>query len=257
MSDEKRHKLLTDLDKMASPLWQYDEGVVIGSRKTEMIYLFGVNNLEDTMFNIETLRSHFESTTNPTIISTGDPLRITCFKVEAAIPAYTVQNMKTYRNKYINPDYSFSYHLDKNWEISLPKLFPGTDEEENRKWWSIGLADPFKLIFKTGNGNWYYVISKKHGKRTEDYKVKLAQGRLEALKALLNNEDYLEEIEECIQKKTMELGNQKVISFLREYSDNLLKTTKQQKNMDKDIRELVDSEIDDIEIYTNFLDSPL
>ena len=116
---------------------------------------------------------------------------------------------------------------------------------ENRKWWSLGLADPFNLIFKSGA--WYYLISKKYGKRTYDYKIKLAQGRFEALKELLENEDYIQEIRENIVKIGEEFNNQQVIQILKKYGDNLLEKVK--KQTDKDIRNLVELEINDIENY--------
>ena len=247
MTTESRNKIIKDLDKMAAPLWQYDQGYVTENRKTENLYLFGVENPEDTIFKPEVLKTQIVSTFVPAIIGTGDPIRVTCFKVEASVPAFIVKNVSHYREKYLSNDYGFSFHLDRNWKNDLPKLFPGTDEEENRKWWSLGLANPFNLIYKSGA--WYYLISKKYGKKIDDYKIKLAQGRLEALKVLLENKDYIEELSECIEKLAYELDNQQVIHNLKEFGDNLLVNAK--KQTDKDIRNLVELEIGDIENYIN------
>jgi len=49
---------------------------------------------------------------------------------------------------------------------------------------------------------------------------------------LLGNNDYIEELQECIQKVTNELGNQQVITILSEYSDDLVKKAKKQTKKD-------------------------
>ena len=247
MIPEARNNIIKKLDDMASPLWQYDQGWVTGDRKTENICFFGVDNPGTTILDPEFLKTQLGSIYEPSIVSSGDPLRIACFKVETALPAFMIKNMSSYRDKYLDKDKIHSYHIHRDWE-NLPDLFPKSNED-NRKWWSLGLADPFKLIVQSGI--WFYLISIMYGKKTDDHKIKLGKGRLEAFNALVKNEKYIEELKDHIQKITHELGNEHVITILSEYGNSLLEKAK--KLTGEDIRNLVELEIDDIENYINLI----
>ena len=243
---DKKMEYIGLLDKMASPLWQYDQGLVAVDKKTENIYLFGVENPNDTVFVPEEIHTAIASPYEPSIIGTGDPKRVICFKVEAAVPAFVVSNMPRYREKYMNPERPFCYHIHKDWEKELPALFPGTEEEEARKYWSLGLAEPFNLISKTGQ--YYYLKSEKKGKKLEDYKVKLAQGRAEAMNTFLDDTEYIDEAIENIDKIIKKLGNEKVAESLKDYGDELEKTA---KKYGKEIRNQIEMELNDIDNFIN------
>jgi len=244
LPQKKKIELIGVMDKMASPLWQYDQGFVSGDKKTENIYLFGVENPNDTVFTPEEIRTAIASPYAPAIIGTGDAKRVLCFKLETAVPAFVVSDMSKYRDKYVNPERPFSYHIYKDWEKELPSLFPNTEEEETRKYWSLGLADPFNFICKTGV--WYYIKSEK-GKRSDDFRVKLTQGRPDAMKVFLDNTEFVKETRENIEKTIKKLGGEKVVDSLKNYGNELEKKLK--KGSTQEIISQINLELDDIDTY--------
>lgn len=248
LPQEKMMEYVQLLDKMASPLWQYDQGLVAADKKTENIYLFGVENPDDTVFIPEEIKTAIDSAYPQSVVGTGDPKRVVCLKVESAVPAFVVNDMPRYREKYKDPNKPFSYHIHKDWENELPALFPGTEEEEARKYWSIGLAEPFNLLSKTGE--FYYIKSNKRGKKLEDYKVKLAQGRVEAMRSFLDDVEFIDEMRENIEKISQKLGNEAVAETLKNYGNDLeIKA----KKSGKEIRDQIELELNDIEEYVQSL----
>lgn len=248
LSKEKKMEYVGLLDRMASPLWQYDQGLVAADKKTQNIYLFGVENPDDTVFDPEEIKTAIASAYDPAVVGTGDPKRVVCLKVEASVPAFVINDMPRYREKYNATNKPFSYHIHKDWETGLPALFPGTEAEEARKYWSLGLADPFNLISK--NGQYYYLESKKRGKKLEDYKVKLAQGRAEAMKTFLDDVDLIDETRDSIEKITQKLGNEGVAEKLKNYGNDL---EEKAKKYGKEIRDQIEQELNDIENYVQSL----
>lgn len=243
-------KYITRLDAMAAPLWQYDKGQISGDKNTANIYLFGVEDRDNTVVVPEEVTSALGSVYPPSVISTGDSKRIVCFKVEASVPAHVVSNMPRYREKYSDPNKPFPYHIHRDWERDLPDLFPGTDEQDARKYWSLGLAEPFNLIVK--RGEYYYIHSERRGERTLDYLVKLGQGRREAQKAFVADSELVAEAKETIDRINGELGNKQVSESLLGYGQKLGSEASKQK---EEIRKSVELELKDIDTYIKSLSS--
>ena len=248
LSEPERVGYIEMLDQMASPLWQYDQGAISGDKRTTNIYLFGVADTTKTVFVPDQIRAAIQSPYEPSVVATGDTKRVVCLKVEAAVPAFVVHNLPRYRERYLAPRGPFSYQLSRGWETEIPDLFPGTEEEESRKYWSLGLADPFNLIVK--KGQYYYVRSEKAGERTKDNLIRLAQGRNEAMRAFLADSDRAEETKENIDRINEQLGNNAVIEKLRTYGDKL---EKQGGRQSEEIRSLIELELGDIEHYMKSL----
>lgn len=250
LSDAERVHYIECLDQMASPLWQYDQGSVSGEKRTTNIYLFGVADITDTVFIPEQIRSAIESPYEPQVVATGDPKRVVCLKVEAAVPAFVVHNVPAYKERYSAVDSPFSYHLHRDWETELEDLFPGTDEAESRQCWSLGLADPFNLIVKRGPH--YYVRSEKTGERTKEYLVKLGQGRSEAMRAFVADKGLVEELTASVERINGQLGNNVVTEKLKAYGDDL---ESQASKQSEDVRKVIELELNDIEKYVKSLNS--
>ncbi len=246
LPEDKKINYIRLLGEMSTPLWQYDQGMISGDKKVENIYLFGIENLETKVLDLETVQKAISSKYKPDFIATGDSKRVICFRVESAVPAFTIYNMSRYREKYMDPERAFGYHIHRDWENKFPDIFPGTEEEEARKYWSLGLAEPFNLISKTGQ--YYYLKSEKKGKKLEDYKVKLAQGRAEAMNTFLDDTEYIDEAIENIDKIIKKLGNEKVAESLKDYGDELEKTA---KKYGKEIRNQIEMELNDIDNFIN------
>jgi hypothetical protein len=248
-SEDERRRYIETLDQMASPLWQYNQGSISGDKHTTNIYLFGVADTTNTVFVPEQIRAAIESPYEPQVVATGDTKRVVCFKVEAAVPAFVVHNLPGYKEQYSAPN-TISFHLHKNWKTELPDLFPGADEAEARKYWSLGLADPFNLIQK--RGQYYLMKSEKKGERTKDYLLRLGQGRSESMRGFLAEPEYVQEMHDKIDQMNGDLGNKVVTEKLKAYG-NQLET--QAGSQSEEIRKLIESELHDIEDYMNSLSS--
>lgn len=244
MPARDRVKCIHKLDMMAAPLWQYDQGIVAGDKHTENIYLFGVEDGGRTVFTPENIRDAVATPWEPKIISTGDSKRIVCFKVEAAVPVFVVSHVPRYREKYQDPNRPFPYHLHKEWETTLPEVFPGAEEEDARRYWSLALATPFGLIIK--RGPYYYVRSAMRGERTKDYLVRLAQGRAEAMRAFVQDGELVAEIRDAIERLNEEIGNKQMVEKLKAYGEGL---ERQVTKQGEQIRKQIELELQDIEQY--------
>ena len=245
MPEAETMKYINLLDMMAAPLWQYDRGYISGTMKTTNLYIFGVENPNDSILDPVKIMSHISSTQLPDIIATGDKTHIICLKVETAIPAFALKNMVKYKEKYDNPDAAFPYHIHKDWDKIIPDLFPESDEEGIRKYWSLGLATPFKIISKTGE--YYYVASEKLGEGVGSHRrFKLAQGRKESMKVFINNKDLIDEVAEGIERKMKSMGNESIVKDLLDYGKDL---EEKAANSTKEIRLQIDNELKDIEQF--------
>jgi len=247
-SEGERRGYIECLDQMASPLWQYDQGRIAGDKHTTNIYLFGVADSTNTVFAPEKIKVAIDSPFEPQIVATGDTKRVVCLKIEAAVPAFVVHNVAGYKERYSTP--GGTYHLHKNWEAELPDLFPGADEADSRKYWSLALADPFNLIVKRGQH--YFMRSEKKGERTKDYLIKLGQGRGDSMRAFLAEPGYVEEMKEQIERINGNLGNKVVTERLDAYGKQL---ETQAGNQTEEIRKLIEVELGDIEAYMKSLSS--
>ncbi|HXH93042.1 MAG TPA: tubulin-like doman-containing protein [Thermoanaerobaculia bacterium] len=249
LSKNERNRLINELDSMAAPLWQYDRGTISGELHTENIYLFGVEDRDDTTLAPDLVQQVVQSYYPPSVVSTGDPKRIVCFKVESAVPAFVVYNVGRYRESYRRPNRPFSNHIDREWE-KLPDLFPGEGQEDAMKYWSLALADPFSLIVKRGEV--YYLKSERFGERTKDYLVKLAMGREKAMRVFVEDPERVKDVRESIERINERVGNDTIAEQLRTYTAKLeLKAKKQSE----EIRRQIEGELSQVDAYIKSISS--
>jgi len=249
LTKQERDRLINELDFMAAPLWQYDRGTISGELHTENIYLFGVEDRDDTTLVPDQIQQVVQSYYPPSVVSTGDPKRIVCFKVESAVPAFVVYNVARYRESYLRPNRPFSHHIHRDWD-KLPDLAPGDGQEDALKYWSLALAEPFSLIVKRGEV--YYLKSEKFGERTKDYLVKLAMGRREAMKAFVDDPDRVKDVRESIERINERIGNDAVAEQLRAYTAKLEIKAKRQS---EEIRKQIEGELSQVDEYVKSITS--
>ncbi|MEM1055770.1 MAG: tubulin-like doman-containing protein [Bacteroidota bacterium] len=239
MSPDEFRKVVNQLDRLAAPNWRYERAFLAGRRRTETIYLFGVDNAQETMFEPANLGEILSSTHPPAIASTADRHRVFCYKVEAAIPAFIMEGMSMYKNFYEDRDAPFSYHIDKAWEKMTPDLWP-TGDDESRSVWSLAQAPVFGLIKRRGAH--YYVRSEYAGDVMDDYEVKLDQGRANALDAFSARPQVVSELKSLIEQRTRTMGAETVATQLKSYIEDL----RQMPVADDSVKRLIGEEIGDI-----------
>ena len=248
LPNEEISKYVRSLDRVAVPLWRYEQWSVGEGRKTDEIYVIGVQNSQDSFLTEDAIHSMLGSKQTPQITSTADPLRIFCYKIEAAVPAFVLKNIQMYKMRYENRDAPFSYHVHKEWEKTSPDLWPNADTA-NRWVWSLSNAQPFGLIAR--RGHYYVAISKKQGREIDNFEISLDKGRENALKSLLANRDLVVELEEEIERATRTRGSRQTAQALEVYIESLVKQPVGSEN----IRRLIEDEISDVRAYVESLTS--
>jgi len=253
LPEDEFKRMVRLLDEMATPLWQYDRGYISGAKKTENIRLFAVEDANNTLMEFKNIQKFLSMNQPPSLVSTGDSKRITSFKVESAVPAFVINNMRKYQALYENPETNrYSFHIHKDWPQKLRPVTPPEGLEE-RKYWSLAVADPFNLITKKGEH--YYVLSQKKGELTKGNLVKLAQGRIEAMKSFLADQDLVAEIRDSIEAISKKLGNNVVVQHLTAYGEDLATRMQQSKAGDEGLRLQIENELRDIQEYVENLTS--
>jgi|GEM_PF-2899810 len=236
------------LGSMADPLWSFSRAHVTGKRKTEQLYLMGTQSEEGSVLDEPELAQHLETGEyQPQIVATGDATRITCLKIEAAIPAYILDRMNHYRDRFRDPDRPFTYHTSDRFE-SILDLFPISEDEANQKWWALALASPFDLI--EARGDYYYFRSESLGRMTDDYMVKLGQGRAEALKRFLKYPEALEETRKQIEQTLRDRGTASVRNSLVEWIRKKEEEYRGRR-IKPQIRDLIEMELAEVERYVS------
>jgi len=69
------------------------------------------------------------------VVRTGQPDRVYLYKIEASIPAFVLQNIEMYRERYQDLRTMRSFHIDRRWEPKLPPLDPLPTEAEAASVW--------------------------------------------------------------------------------------------------------------------------
>jgi hypothetical protein len=184
-------------------------------------------------------------TTDPGLVSTLDPKRITLFKVKIGVPLFALQGIEEMERAYNDPEKRVSNHLHRDWE-SFPNVIPRAGDGEALRWFALAQApEPFDLI--TRRGEWYYIRSQS-AKRTDNGEVKLGQGRLNAFHTFEKNRDLVREVEEKVDALTRTKGVDEISRVLREHSDRLQKQVAN-GNIDGSIKEQVENELQSIDEY--------
>ncbi|MCH7667193.1 MAG: hypothetical protein IH936_14845 [Acidobacteria bacterium] len=241
---KERYKQISLLGQMAEPLWSYNKARTVGDHATELLFLIGTASEDKTVLSDPELDAHLErGPYPPQIVSTGDRYRITCLKIEAAVPAFILDGISRYRDRYRDPDRPFTYHTSDQFEGAVD-LFPLTGAEEQRRWWALALAEPFNLIEQ--RGDYYYFKSEKLGRLTDDYMVKLAQGRVESMSKFLKDPKIIEETQRLIEETLRNKGNTRVkealVAWMKRKGEEY-----RGRRMTGDIRDLVETELEEVE----------
>lgn len=239
---------LKQLSTLAVPLWRYEEGKipVVNRGIIDEIFHYGVEDADKTVLKEPTVNGKVPQGSNaPSYISTLDPRRITLFKVKVGVPLFALQGIDEMERAYKDPDKTVSNHLHQEWE-SFPNLIPRAGDGAALRWFAIAQApEPFDIIKR--EGQWYYMKSQK-GKRVDDGKLRLGQGRLNAYSFLERNQELIRELEEKIDAITRTEGESRISAVLREYSEQLAKQVVG-RDIDSAVKEQVEGEILAIESH--------
>jgi len=241
---------LEQLGKLAVPLWQYEESEIPTQQQHVIneFYYYGVES-SNTVFSSPPLSTRLpKGRENPSFVPTGEPHKVTLFRVEVGVPLFAFNGMKDMELAYLDPNKVFK-HLDRNW-TNLPNLIPPEDDGGALRWFALALApDPYKLIV---NNKRQYFIYTDQARKSENGLLLLSSDRKSAFKAFKSNLPLVKEIAEKVEDITHH-DKDKTKSSLEDYINYLNKVLNGGK-VDSQIKEQVEMEIQEIETYLEDLD---
>ncbi|MBD2358509.1 tubulin-like doman-containing protein [Tolypothrix sp. FACHB-123] len=241
---------LQQLGKLAVPLWQYQETEIPAKQQhviTEFYY-YGVES-NKTIFSTPPLASRVpKSRTNPSFVPTGEPHKVTLFRVEIGVPLFAFNGMKDMELAYLDPDKVFK-HLDRRW-TNLANLIPPEDDGGALRWFALALAtEPYKLIV---NQKRQYSVYTDQARKLEGGVLPLGSDRKSAFKAFKGNQLLVKEIADKVESITHE-DQDKARLALEGYINQINKVLRENR-VDAQIKEQVEMEIQEIEAYLEDLD---
>ena len=241
---------LQQLGRLAVPLWQYDDAEIPTQQQhiiTEFYY-YGVES-NNTIFSSPPLSSRLpKGRTNPAFVPTGEPHKLTLFRVEIGVPLFAFNGMKDMEQAYLDPNKVFK-HLDRNW-TNLPNLVPPEDDGGALRWFALALApDMYKLIV---NKNKKYFVHTEQARKLEDGMLLLGENRKSAFKAFKSNLPLVKEIADKVEHITHK-DEDTAKSTLSNYI-NYLNQRLRDGQVDSQVKEQVEMEIQEIETYLEELD---
>lgn len=239
---------LNQLQSLAVPLWRYDEGKipVVNRQIIQEMYHYGVMDAAKTVLKDEGVFNRVpRGATDPSIVSTLDPQRITLFKVKLGVPLFALQGTEEMERSYMDPDKIVSNHIHRDWE-SFPNLIPRVGEGDALRWFAIAQApEPFEII--TRKGDWYYIRSQ-YANMTDNGEMRLGQGRLNAFQSFEKNRDLIKEVEEKVEVITRTRGQDEITKILRDYIERVKRQVSTGK-VDDSIKEQIEGELKSVDDY--------
>ncbi len=241
---------LQQLGKLAVPLWQYQDSEIPTKQQhviTEFYY-YGVES-NKTVFSAPPLSSRLPTGKgNASFVPTGEPHKLTLFRVEIGVPLFALNGIKDMELAYLDPDKVFK-HLHRNW-TNLLNLIPPEDDGGALRWFALALApSPYSLII---NQKRQYVIHTDQARKLEDGTLLLGGDRKSAFKAFKSNVSLIKEIAHKVEKITHE-DQEKARDSLENYIKHLNQRLKNDQ-VDFQIKEQVEMEIQEIDSYLEKLD---
>ena len=251
---------LKQLWDLACPLWRYDEAKIpIEDAGTihETCY-YGTADANTSILKDPIIQQKLPSLGNsPSIVSTGDPTRITLFRVRIGVPLFALQGIDEMKQHYDDPGRAFK-HLHKDW-ASLPDLLPSEDDDNAIECFALAFA--LEIIQKRGRS--FQTSAKLTGSRVVR-DIKLADDRVGAYNEFKHkkNKELFElvkaQVDDRLNQMDKDGGQDKVAQFLNAYANDLSAKLEEQLQkrvkIDSTLQQQVEAEIDAIENYLDHLD---
>jgi hypothetical protein len=252
---------LKQLWDLACPLWRYDEArIPIEDAGTihETCY-YGTADSSTSILNDPIIQQKLPSRGNkPSIVSTGDPTRITLFRVRIGVPLFALQGIDEMKQHYDDPGRAFK-HLHKDWAF-FSDLIPTDDDNDAMECFALALA--LGIIQKRGKS--FQTSAKLTGSRVVK-DIKLADDRVGAYNEFKHkkNKELLElvkgQVDDRLEQMDKEGEQDKVSQFLNDYANDLSAKLEEQLQkrvqLDVTLRQQVEAEINAIENHLEHLDT--
>lgn len=196
-------------------LWQYDmKGYKIGA-DIHNDFVIGLPTAESS------LKNKFEELSlgdNKGFASTGIKNKVVCYRMEAAVPIYAVDDVQGYEKDYKNSQ-NISHHIDANWKMKMDRegfsIWPHEQDDNNLEAWVLGFVYGF-IKYEEGV---YKIYSEKKGNPLDDFWSTLSQYRDEAF-IQFKNEKYASELIKSIEEKRKKDGEASTTELIEDVRNN-------------------------------------
>lgn len=220
-SPEAKSQIASQLVNKSKALWQWSsQGHEVGHEIFDY-FVIGLPSL-DSKFKKAFEGLTEAGQTNISFVNTGVSNKITCYRMEAAVPIFGVQGLIEYENDYkikLSRPTSMSYHMDNNWHTNMKRenfsIWPKVREDKSLSLWVFGFV--YNLIRLSENGQ-YEIYSLSKGDALEDYWFPLTEYRDTSFD-LFKNEGFAEEMEQFIDKRQNEDGEirtKEIVNLIKE-----------------------------------------
>jgi hypothetical protein len=136
---------LRELNELSEPAWDYQEAWLANPQvsRRELVSILGIEDRHDSQHPL--LRDEFryifasniEAEKRMALVSTGDERTVYLYKIEASIPAFTLQGIEMYRERYRQLSQLRSFHVNRVFENDgMPDLMPLPSENEAYEVWT-------------------------------------------------------------------------------------------------------------------------
>ncbi len=220
-SPEAKIEIASQLVNKSKALWQWSsQGHEVGHEIFDY-FVIGLPSL-DSKFKKAFEGLTEAGQTNISFVNTGVSNKITCYRMEAAVPIFGVQGLLDYQNHYkikLSKPLSMSYHMDNNWHTNMKRenfsIWPKVREDKSLSLWVFGFV--YNLIRLNEDGK-YEIYSLSKGDALDDYWFSLTEYRDTSFD-LFKNEGFAEEMEQFIDKRQNEDGEirtKEIVNLIKE-----------------------------------------
>lgn len=262
IDDVLREKKTDDLENIARQLinkslslWEREhQGYLMPEIANQ--FVIGLHNLDSEFRNafqgILGAGQHIE------FVGTGIKNKVTCYRMEAAVPVFAVSGVRMYADKYAekikrrNPR---NYFIDKNWELIIEKenfsIWPKEAIDNSLPLWVMGLS--YGYIRLNERTNKYEVYSLDRGRAARNYWVELSEYRDKAFE-IFKSQDFLGEVEKLIDDMQKAEGRdatkERLMDIKENYFEKFLYLNMSLEDLDKEHNRGIDQLVDEEVRYT-------
>lgn len=220
-SEEELEEIARQLMNKSQTLWNIDYHGYMGP-KIHQQFVVGVSSLDLNFKKI------FDKVVGPAdkieFVATRVKNKITCFRMEAAVPVFAVTGVSEYEKRYeegnkrINP---ISYHVDQIVNRKMQEenfsIWPQRQADNSLPLWVLGLV--YGFIKLNDSSNKYEIKSLEKGDPLDDYWIELNEYRDLAFNAFKQGQ-YLEELEAMIENKQVSDGQAQTTMLINDIKEN-------------------------------------
>ena len=224
MSTENVEKTIKELISKSNALWKWD---FQGHRLNPEIHEDFIIGVRSKNSDIEDIIRKATGLEQVQFVATGIPNKVVCYRMEAAVPIYAVNDVRGYKADYKKSH--ISHHIDANWEKQMIRagysLEPSKKEDHSMEAWVLGFV--FGLLkkrdFEDGKGIQYCVYNEAEEYALDDnfqplYQAPYRDSAFERFK----KEGLVDDLVNIIEKKRKEMGEEKNMILLKDAAENYL-----------------------------------